>query len=269
MPFLLLPLVSLLAATLTFFSGFGLGTILMPVFAIFFPIEVAIAATAVVHFANNLFKLSLFGRHAHWPTGWRYGITAAVAAILGALTLEWLGTPAPLANYHLGDRSFDITLVKLVIAAVIAAFAILELSPRFERASFNSRWLWLGGLVSGFFGGLSGHQGALRSAFLLRAGLTKEQLIGTRVVGAVIVDASRLLIYAGAAILAIRSTRTSAFDTLSAHHGWVLIALATAAAFDGSIHGSRLIKSVTLPTLRRFVGGMLLILALLIGLGLV
>ena len=56
--------VALAVSGLTLFSGFGLGTLLMPVFAIFFPIEVAIAATAVVHLANNIFKLALLSRHA-------------------------------------------------------------------------------------------------------------------------------------------------------------------------------------------------------------
>jgi hypothetical protein len=32
---------------LTLFPGFGLGTLLMPAFALFFPIEVAVAATAI------------------------------------------------------------------------------------------------------------------------------------------------------------------------------------------------------------------------------
>jgi len=34
---------------LTLFSGFGLGTLLMPTFVLFFPIEVAVAATAIVY----------------------------------------------------------------------------------------------------------------------------------------------------------------------------------------------------------------------------
>ena len=59
-------LVAFLTAILTFFSGFGLGTILMPVFAIFFPVDIAIALTGVVHFSNNLFKLSLI--HISEPT---------------------------------------------------------------------------------------------------------------------------------------------------------------------------------------------------------
>ena len=59
MEYLIISLVSLVVAALTFFSGFGLGTLLMPAFALFFPIEVAIAATAVVHLVNNIFKVYL------------------------------------------------------------------------------------------------------------------------------------------------------------------------------------------------------------------
>jgi uncharacterized protein len=270
MSYLIVSIAALVAAGLTFFSGFGLGTILMPVFAIFFPVEVAIAATAVVHFANNLFKVALVGRDAHWPTVWRYGIPAAAAAVVGALVLEWLGSPAPLAKYEISGRMMEVTVVKIVIAMVIAGFAVLEMTPGFERATFRPRWLWVGGLVSGFFGGLSGHQGALRSAFLLRAGLTKEEFVGTRVVGAVIVDASRLVVYAAAAVLAVRGTaRVNAIEVLERGGGWGMIAAATIAAFVGSFVGSRLVKAVTMGGLRRVVGMMLLVLAVAIGIGLV
>ncbi|OGA86871.1 MAG: hypothetical protein A2Z90_01050 [Burkholderiales bacterium GWA2_64_37] len=49
---------------LTLFSGFGLGTVLVPVFALFFPVPLAIAATAAVHFANNIFKFGLMAKQA-------------------------------------------------------------------------------------------------------------------------------------------------------------------------------------------------------------
>ncbi len=272
MDYALVSLVALLAAGLTFFSGFGLGTLLMPVFAIFFPVEVAVAMTAVVHCANNVFKLALVGKDAHWPTVWRYGITAAISAVAGALVLEWLGSPRPLAEYSLHGHIFQVTVVKVVISTVIAGFALIEMSPGFERATFRPRWMWLGGVVSGFFGGLSGHQGALRSAFLLRAGLAKEQFVGTRVVGAVIVDASRLIVYIAAAVLAARGASgkaDSAIEVLDRGGGWGLMGAATGAAFVGSFAGSRLVKSVTMKGLRRFVGAMLMLLAAAIGVGLV
>ena len=47
-------LVALAASLLSFFSGFGLGTLLLPAFAVVAPLDVAVAATAVVHLANNL-----------------------------------------------------------------------------------------------------------------------------------------------------------------------------------------------------------------------
>jgi len=54
MDYALVLVVSLVAAGVTLFSGFGLGTVLMPAFALVFPLPVAAAATAVVHLANNL-----------------------------------------------------------------------------------------------------------------------------------------------------------------------------------------------------------------------
>ncbi|MHB8530128.1 MAG: hypothetical protein ACYC8V_11535 [Caulobacteraceae bacterium] len=57
--------VAFLASGLTLYSGFGLGTVLLPAFALFFPAPVAVAATRAVHLLNNLFKGTLVGRAAH------------------------------------------------------------------------------------------------------------------------------------------------------------------------------------------------------------
>ncbi len=87
MELLSIAVVALLASGLTLFSGFGLGTILMPVFALFFPVTLAVAATAVVHIANNLFKLVLLARAADWRVVLRFGVPAALAAVAGAALL--------------------------------------------------------------------------------------------------------------------------------------------------------------------------------------
>jgi len=47
---------SFIVACLTFFSGFGLGTLLLPLLSLFFPVPVAVASTAVVHLLNNVSK---------------------------------------------------------------------------------------------------------------------------------------------------------------------------------------------------------------------
>ena len=72
MSFLIICAVAFTASGLTLFSGFGLGTLLMPAFALFFPIEVAVAATAIVHLANNIFKVGLVAKKADF--GWYDGI---------------------------------------------------------------------------------------------------------------------------------------------------------------------------------------------------
>jgi uncharacterized membrane protein YfcA len=74
-------------ALLTFFSGFGSVTILMPVFAIFFPLDLAIAMTGVVHSANNLFKLTLVGLNADRTVLLKFGLPAFLAAMADACLL--------------------------------------------------------------------------------------------------------------------------------------------------------------------------------------
>ena len=192
MSYFIICAVAFAVSGLTLFSGFGLGTLLMPAFALFFPIEVAVAATAIVHLANNIFKVALVGKKADFNVVLKFALPAAVMAMIGALLLNYFTTVQPLVQYTFTGRTCTITPEKLVIAALIVVFAIMELSPRFEKISFDSKFIPLGGALSGFFGGLSGLQGALRTAFLSRAGLEKEAFIGTMVVSAVVVDVSRL-----------------------------------------------------------------------------
>ena len=54
--------------------------VLMPAFALFFPVPVAVAATAVVHLANNLFKVALVGRKADWAVVLRFAIPECFCA---------------------------------------------------------------------------------------------------------------------------------------------------------------------------------------------
>jgi hypothetical protein len=255
--------VALLAAALTFFSGFGLGTLLLPAFALFFPVELAVAGTAVVHFANNLFKGGLVGRHAHWPTVAVFGGPAALAAFAGAGLLHRLAARPPLARFALLGVAREVTPVKAVIAALMAAFAVLDLVPALGRVRIGRRWLPLGGLLSGFFGGLSGHQGALRAAFLTKGDLDPRAFVATGTVIAIAVDVVRLLTY-GASLAG-----GPVGGALAGQGGWTLVAAATAAAFAGSLAGARLLPKVTMRGIRAVVGALLLLLAAALGTGLV
>ena len=87
MEIIIISIVAFLTAILTFFSGFGLGTLLTPVFMLFFPIDIAIGLCGIVHFANNLFKFFLVGKHANKEVLLKFGIPAIFAAMLGSWLL--------------------------------------------------------------------------------------------------------------------------------------------------------------------------------------
>lgn len=250
MSYLVICSVALLASALTFFSGFGLGTLLLPAFALFFPVEQAIALTAIVHFLNGLFKLGLTGRHADWRVVTRFGLPAIVMSFLGAGVLLWLSGTAPVFTYTAFGHAVAVTPAKLVVGVLLGLFASLELSPRFRALSFGVQYLPLGGALSGFFGGLSGMQGALRSAFLSRAGLTKEAFIATGVVIACLIDISRLLIY------------STALARQSAALDYGVLAAAVLAAFAGAALGNAYLKKMTMPGIQRLVAALLFVVAL-------
>jgi len=249
-------LVAFVAGALTLFSGFGLGTLLMPALALFYDVETAIAATAVVHLANNLLKLALVGKWASWKTTLIFGVPAAIFAFLGAKVLASLGDLGVIARYEALGVNATITPEKLVIGLLIGAFAILEGKPG-KALSVSMKWLPVGGALSGFFGGLSGHQGALRTVFLRKAKLDKKQLVGTFAACAVLVDVSRLIGY-GAGFFAGK------LKTLDAENRLGPIYLALAGAFLGSFVGSRLVKKVTLEAVQNVITVMLLLTALLL-----
>lgn len=251
MDYLVIAAVAFVMSGVTLFSGFGLGTVLMPIFALFFPVPIAIAATAVVHLANNGFKLVLVGRRADWTVVRRFGAPAAVAALAGASLLSLFASLPALGAYRLGGRAFEVTMVKAVIGALIIVFAWLEASRRFERLTFPARHLVLGGVLSGFFGGLSGNQGAFRSAFLIKAGLDTQAFVGTNVVSAVVVDTVRLLVY-GFSFFSQRALELPA-EIMG------VVAAAIGAAFLGAYVGTRVLQQVTLQVVRVAVATMLLL----------
>jgi uncharacterized protein len=257
MALFLIAVVSLLASLLTFFSGFGLGTLLMPVFAIFFPIDIAIALTGLVHLANNLFKLLLTGKHIHWQTAIRFGLPAMLAAIAGAWFLTKVHQWPLLAIWHWGENTFEILPVKVIIACLLLVFVFLEMSPRFEKFQFGKEMLPVGGILSGFFGGLSGHQGALRSAFLVKAGLSKEAFIATGIIIACGIDVARLGMY------------SQRFMLLEWKAYGLLLTIATLSAFAGAFAGSRLLKKVTMKQVQGIVGVALVLLSVCLGIGLI
>lgn len=244
--------VALSASLLTFFSGFGLGTLLMPIIALFFPLPIAIAITAIVHFSNNLLKCALLARYSNFSILLRFGVPAVIFAFLGAWCLELLSEWKWGLTYTLFDFTFTITPLKCIIGLVIALFLVVESSTTLHVPKAFKK-LWLGGVLSGFFGGLSGHQGAFRSLFLTQNTLSKEVFLATGVSIALIVDLSRLSLYAK--------------HWESALAQWQLILIATLSAFVGTMIGKFFLKKVSIEFIHFIVAWMLGIVAFLLIIG--
>lgn len=258
--YLIICITSFLISIITLFSGFGLGTVLMPVFAIFFPLPVAIASVAVVHLANNLFKTLLVGKYAKTSVVIKFSIPAALAAALGAYLLSFFSNWPPLFLYHLYGSDFKVTIIGIIVGSMVMFSSIFELVPRFSRLSFNQDYIPLGGAISGFFGGVSGNQGILRSAFLIKSGLSKEEFIGTGVLCSVIVDVIRILVYGWAVY-------TQKFTEAFSQNMTGIVTAASITAFIGSYVGSKLTHKITFRMLQIIVGSMLLILGFAIMIG--
>jgi len=255
MEIIIISVTAFFVATLTFFSGFGLGTILTHIFMIFFPVELAIALTGVVHFFNNIFKIILVGKNADRTVLKRFGIPAVIAAFLGAWLLFHIPDSKPLFIYNMFEKTFEVYPLKFIISILLIIFATMDLIPYFKNLQFRKDKLALGGALSGFFGGLSGNQGALRSAFLIKAGLTKETFIGTAVVVSTFVDFTRLSVYAS------KFSKSGLTDNLK------LVVFATLSAITGAYIGNKLLKKVTLNFLQTTVAIMLILISIALGAG--
>jgi uncharacterized membrane protein YfcA len=194
-----------------------------------------------------------------------FGLPGAVAAYFGARLLKALGTFPALTEFEMGGRVCTVTPLGVIIGVLVVFFACFELHPVAKKLQLPPRYLPLGGLLSGFLGGLSGHQGALRTTFMVRLGLSKQAFLGTGIVCAVIIDIVRISVYA----FDMFGDAEGAQDFKSLADGWHYVGAGTGAAFIGSYVGRRLIDKVTMEGIRLLVGVMLLCLGIAIAAGIV
>jgi len=212
------------AATLTLMTGFGLGTVLTPVFLLFYDVKIAILIVAVVHLSNNLLKISLFRRHISKDILKRFGILSLFGAFIGAFL----------------QGAMDSSFIKMLLGLSLIFLGLKEVLGFGEKLRLPEKVDYVGGFLSGLMGGFVGNQGAIRSAYLLNYNIPKEAFIATEAVIASIVDMTRIHVY-------ILSNRDIISDNL------LLISLVTASAFAGTFAGKRILNRVSLKSFKRYV----------------
>jgi uncharacterized membrane protein YfcA len=258
MELLLLALLGAAASAITIVSGFGLNTVLVPAFAVLFPLPLAIAAVAVVHLVASAFRFVIFRAHISRAIALQFVPWAIVGGVLGAAILELLGAVPVMATYTLLGLTKSVTAVKVVVGATISALSLYELRRGAQPSEMSATGIRAGALASGFFGGLSGNQGAIRSTVLMRAGLTPLGFAATGALAAIAIDLSRLFVYGTAGSIA---------EILSSVSIRGAIAAATIGALAGALVGRQLLATMSSARLHLLVGWSLVIGGLLIGVG--
>ncbi|MEC7042707.1 MAG: sulfite exporter TauE/SafE family protein [Candidatus Thermoplasmatota archaeon] len=168
-----------IAAALTVPAGFGLSTMLTPLVLFIVSPHEAVAIVAIIHGAHNGWKLIVLKEHVDFEAFKRYGIWLVIGAVGGAL-LQSQVPPDPLL---------------LIIGIFLVILPILTISEGWTGYRIPEANDRIGGFGSGFMGGLSGHQGALRAMFLKRRLSDKMSYAATASVLALCVDLTRSPVY--------------------------------------------------------------------------
>ena len=176
---LLVAIGSFLAAALTVPAGFGLSTILTPLVLLLMGPHEAVAVVAVVHGAHNAGKFAALKESVDFEAFRRYGVWLVLGAILGAVLQNEVPQKPLLA----------------LIGAFLVSLPLLSMSEGWTGYRIPEANDSLGGFGSGFMGGLTGHQGALRAMFLTRRLPDKMAYAATASVLALCVDFSRVPVY--------------------------------------------------------------------------
>ena len=146
---LIIYITAIFASGLTLISGFGLGTIMLPVFAIFFPVEIAVGMTAIVHVLNNMFKMGLIFKDVNWKTLLYFGVPGIFGAFLGAMLLLKIDTQ----TIWYANEWLTVKPLNSVIGFLMIFFAVAELF-KIKEFSFLLKYILppviLPGLVTNF-----------------------------------------------------------------------------------------------------------------------
>jgi uncharacterized membrane protein YfcA len=98
----------------------------------------------------------------------------------------------------------------------------------------------IGGFLSGLIGGLIGNQGAIRSLYLLNYGLEKKELIVSSALIAIIIDSTRIPVYA-----------YTNFQYLQ--ENIVLLSLIVLSSILGTVTGSKVLPKVSYDLFKNMI----------------
>jgi hypothetical protein len=226
-------LVSLVAGAVAAISGFGIGSLLTPLLAMHYGTKLAVAMVSVPHLVGTAARFVGLRRQLDRRIFVNFGIMSAAGGLLGALLSAYAGSPA----------------LAMVFGCLLIFAGVSGLTGFVDRMRFGRGVAWLAGALSGFFGGLVGNQGGIRSAALLGFDIRKEALVATATAIALLVDAARMPVYLSV-------------ETRGILGAWPLLVISIAGILLGTFWGVRLLRKIEERTFRRILYVLILALGL-------
>ena len=226
-------LVSIIAGSVAAVAGFGIGSLLTPVFAIEFPLKLAVAAVAIPHFVATAVRFWMLRQHVDRKLLWSFGIFSAIGGLIGALAHRWATSP----------------VLTIIFGAALILAASSELTGAARKVQLRGAIAWIAGAASGLLGGMVGNQGGIRSAALLGFKTTRESFVATATAVALLVDAARMPVY-----LWLQGDQLIELARL--------IAVASAGCLIGTFWGRNMLRKMPEPVFRRSVSVLILLLGI-------
>lgn len=179
MEILAIALLTLVSSAIGTIMGFGTSTIMVPVLVLFFPPVTAIFLVTIIHWFSDLWKVILFKKGFNLRLVALLGITGVVTGYGGAAL----------------SLAVDPTILLRALGVFLSLYALfLLLRPSFTIPARPSVAV-AGGAVSGFFAGVFGVGGAVRSVVLTAFNLPKEVYVATAGAIGILVDSTRIITY--------------------------------------------------------------------------
>lgn len=159
--------------------GFGTSTLLLPLSLLFFEFKTALVLVALFHFFSNIGRISFFRKSLDKKLVIYFGIPSIILTFIGAKLVNYL--PSEILIFILGIFLFTFSIVSMW-------------KPKIKFNPSNKNAV-VGGGLSGFFAGILGTGGAIRSFFLTSFKLKKNVYLATAALIALLIDIVRIPVY--------------------------------------------------------------------------
>ena len=212
-------------------AGFGIGSLLTPAIAHAAGAKIAVAAVSIPHAIGTSIRFWRFRRDVDWTIVRSFGLTSATGGVTGALLNTWASSRA----------------LEIVFGSLLVLAGSSQVTGAAKRWRLHGALAWLGGALSGFFGGLVGNQGGIRTAAMLGFNVGKRQFVATTTAVALLIDIARVPVFI-------------AFEGRQLMALWPFMIIATLGVIAGTLLGERLLGRVPERQFRTMVGTLLILL---------